>query len=46
MNVAYWFLLAPIVALDGYVSMKELQKWFPYVWESHIARTCRTLTTR
>lgn len=29
MNVTYWFLLAPIVALDGSVSMKALQKWAP-----------------
>jgi hypothetical protein len=29
MNVAYWFLLAPIVALDGSISMNTLQKWAP-----------------
>ena len=29
MNVAYWLLLAPIVALDGSISMGTLQKWAP-----------------
>lgn len=33
MNVAYWFLLAPVVALDGlgWVDMAEVQRWLPYV---------------
>ncbi len=33
MNVAYWFLLAPVVALDGWgwVDMAKVQRWLPYV---------------
>ena len=31
MNVVYWFVLAPIVALDGYISMRNIQTWLPYV---------------
>ncbi|KAI0604502.1 hypothetical protein TUN199_11247 [Pyrenophora tritici-repentis] len=39
MNVAYWFLLTPIVALDGSISMKTLQKWAPWtaifrIWQA------------
>ncbi|KAJ4357238.1 uncharacterized protein N0V89_001813 [Didymosphaeria variabile] len=39
MNVAYWFLLAPIIALDGSISMKTLQKWAPWtaifrIWQA------------
>ncbi|KAL8955078.1 MAG: hypothetical protein Q9193_006921 [Seirophora villosa] len=39
MNVTYWFLLAPIVALDGYVSMQRVQVWLPWtsifrIWQA------------
>ncbi|KAL8915823.1 MAG: hypothetical protein Q9172_006636 [Xanthocarpia lactea] len=44
MNVAYWFLLAPIVALDGYISMRNLQTWLPYVLYYHISRFRKVLS--
>ncbi|KAL8751470.1 MAG: hypothetical protein Q9184_006058, partial [Pyrenodesmia sp. 2 TL-2023] len=39
MPVSYWFLLAPIIALDGYVSMGDIQKWLPWtsifrIWQA------------
>ncbi|KAH8692495.1 cytochrome P450 family member [Phaeosphaeriaceae sp. PMI808] len=39
MNVVYWFLIAPIIALDGLISMKTLQKWAPWtaifrIWQA------------
>ncbi|KAI4193811.1 MAG: hypothetical protein LQ346_003821 [Caloplaca aetnensis] len=41
MNVAYWFLLAPVVALDGlgWVDMAEVQRWLPWtaifrIWQA------------
>ncbi|KAF2732228.1 cytochrome P450 family member [Polyplosphaeria fusca] len=39
MNVAYWFLLAPMVALDRSISMKRVQKWAPWtvvlrIWQA------------
>ena len=36
MNVAYWFLLAPIAALDGYVPISKVQKWAPYVYRNRL----------
>jgi len=46
MNTAYWFLLVPIVALDSYISVEEVQKWFPYVYEFPLCQTRTTLTLR
>ncbi|KAL8896586.1 MAG: hypothetical protein Q9207_007646 [Kuettlingeria erythrocarpa] len=31
MNVAYWFLLAPVAALDGYVSIRDIQIYLPWI---------------